>query len=87
MSKTKLDWIDVEDIVRRRQDDASAYSYSGRGMYGKECVAFTIESNNLHRVKTELDDAEIGYRVDNMGYGYVVYMPGIPGPEEKDDEN
>lgn len=60
-------------------------AYSGRGMYGKECLSINIESYELGSVffemgvalaknnSQEVPDALLSYSTDNMGYGIVVY--------------
>jgi len=65
-------------------------SYSGRGMYGKECFAITVDSpyRAIQEIAYELglnnggdDDEAIpaprNVAVDNMGTQYVVYWPGV----------
>ena len=43
------------------------YDYSGRGMFGRRCPAFTINSlNHLQFLTTT-------YATDQLGLGYVVY--------------
>lgn len=43
-------------------------NYSGRGMYGRECPAFTVD---------RIADARISvpYSWDNMGLSYIIYCP------------
>tara|TARA_Y100000310_G_scaffold309170_1_gene353037 strand:- start:2157 stop:2393 length:237 start_codon:yes stop_codon:yes gene_type:complete len=42
-------------------------TYSGRGMYGKYCPSIYVD------YPEEFDSR--GYRVDDMGKGYVIYCP------------
>lgn len=73
--------------------------YSGRGMYGKECVAVS-DDRRLQEILADLveaygDNLECAEairaaRTDNMGLGIVVYWPHVAWPddleEDKDDE-
>lgn len=65
-------------------------SYSGRGMFGEECLAAVIDDlprfmQDLVEMAMALDqkskdsvvDALGKYRQDQMGHGLVVYFPGI----------
>ncbi len=68
-------------------------SYSGRGMFGKECLGVTIEDSLLHFVAELLDLAEEmsdvknlatalqNARTDSMGLGTIIYFPYIPYKE------
>lgn len=57
-------------------------SYSGRGMYGAECISVQLDNTTellemgmrLSEVGADLDDIR-GVRVDSMGQGLVVYWP------------
>ena len=71
----------------------SLRSYSGRCMYGADCLGVTAEDvtvvykelisallngAKLDRFqKTEIMDALEGVRTDNMGRDQIVYFPGI----------
>jgi NADH/NAD ratio-sensing transcriptional regulator Rex len=87
---------DAMDIERRhvRTD------YSGRGMYGRTCVGFDLDSTSdvlrLGGVLSEILD-EQAYQefvdrmaTDSMGRGIIVYFPGIksdkPGEDSDEDE-
>jgi len=63
---------------------AEVKSYSGRGMYGKECPAMDLEEIDeiailfvmLTRDHPNLADwMARNVKLDNMGTGYVVYWP------------
>lgn len=64
--------------------------YSGRGMYGKKCVGFTVDDDReVHRAIIDLlvgcDDDERedlgkilrGGRVDSMGRSTIFYFPRV----------
>ena len=50
-------------------------NYSGRNMYGKECVGFICE--DVYRAIWELGRADIEqkFKTDNMGHNYIIYFP------------
>ena len=72
-------------------------AYSGRGMYGKECLSVSIESYELGSMFFELGvvlaknkafetpDALLSYSTDNMGYGIVVYWKSALVESETDE--
>ena len=70
--------MDLVDAILNRE--LRPWSYSGRFMYGKSCVACTIERGG------DLEDLpKEGSRVDHLGMGYVVYWPDAewtPGVQE-----
>ena len=66
--------------VKRLFPDAEVTFYSGRGMYGRDCYAVTLDLQDAD----ELMDEDRSYRLDNMGRQYVVYT-GI-GLKENDEE-
>lgn len=68
-------------------------SYSGRSMYGKECLAITVEDitkaiweiayalgseNALAEDHHEEIPQPKGIRWDSMGLQYVIYWPNVP---------
>lgn len=89
----------IQLITERSHEDGPDHvrSYSGRAMYGKECLgiecgsvsAFMVEilenADNMDEVR-EIADALRNMRSDNMGLGMIVYFPGIPFVESEEDE-
>jgi hypothetical protein len=86
--------------ISRDQDcgDFTVRSYSGRGMYGKECLAITGDLIDLvvlgfiiaDGYSDEVDVSDLaGARKDSMGLGVVVYWPSIPfeGDDEDNEED
>ena len=69
---------DLIDAICNRE--LQPWSYSGRFMYGKSCVACTVKRGD------DLTDLpKEGSRVDHLGFDYVVYWPEIewtPGVQE-----
>jgi len=74
-------------------------SYSGRSMYGKECLAvdlnkglgdfiadvlYAMQSQLGGEAHDEIAEAFRGMATDSMGRGIIVYFPGVPF--EVDDE-
>lgn len=69
-------------------------SYSGRGMFGQECLAITVgdpliaiqeiayETGAAATRQEEDGEEEVkmptNIKMDSMGYEYVVYWPGVP---------
>lgn len=64
-------------------------SYSGRGMYGRECVSITVPNINkavfnlgfklgsLTEDVEEITDCLDGFRTDSMGLDYIIYFPEV----------
>ena len=63
------------------------YSYSGRGMYGKTCVAINLDNDaQLWDLAFELGKKSEYFpapKTDSMGKGIVVYWPSIQWEEEE----
>lgn len=81
-------------LVNSFHDDGFAgievISYSGRGMYGKQCVAVRLESigqlfqlgyifaangTEEERENSLFDGGPAQPKIDNLGMGYVAYWP------------
>lgn len=62
-----------------------ASPYSGRGMYGAQCVSFTAPSPlNIAEVISKIEEheerdmiAQLGMNSDSMGYDVVIYFPSL----------
>lgn len=78
---------DVKSIIERLKDKGfDAFSYSGRGMYGKRCVSVDIRHNEIWK---EAEVAEIVGKApttDSLGKGIVAYWPHLAWPEDMNDE-
>jgi hypothetical protein len=63
------------------------YSYSGRGMYGKSCLAINLDNDGqLWELALELGREHAHFpapKTDSMGKGIVVYWPSIQWEEEE----
>lgn len=52
------------------------YDYSGRSMYGRECMGITVDQDNFMRVIELAGSMGIfGATYDSMGMGMIVYWP------------
>lgn len=78
----------IEDFCNTTDDCRFRADYSGRGMFGRQCVGIDIDSLRLS-VLIELtefliangmsDVASVLGRVcyDNMGMNYILYFPNV----------
>ena len=92
--------LDVEDFIERLEEEGlEPYSYSGRFMYGKNCVAVDFENLgsvlaaifNIGFTIADNDESDDGYthmledtRTDMMGVGMVAYWPNAEWPEGRE---
>jgi hypothetical protein len=83
-------------------NDFKTRSYSGRGMFGKECLAVTVEDivkgtwdiatmlAEYNAEAADLNEEPIpeprGMRYDNMGRQYVIYWTQVPFEGEESEE-
>lgn len=90
---SKHDWL-IKTITRA---DFTVRSYSGRGMYGTQCLGFEVDEYvSLLQVAADLIDsvsednmealAQVlrESRTDSMGRGQIVYFPHVEWQEEWD---
>jgi len=95
----KIDYTTLVDIAYEAgiDEDNIRTDYSGRGMYGKSCVGYDLDSKGDllslgAALQTEgvLDDFINRASFDSMGMGIIVYFPGIKcedGPADEDEED
>ena len=87
-----IDGATFIDLLRTVWDagdiEMSVRPYSGRGMYGKECVG--VEVDDIFTLALALGDANNGNidlfqlgtpRSDSMGLGTIYYWPRLEWPE------
>ena len=84
--------------LERLRDDMGfeIRSYSGRGMYGKNCLAIVCYSNDIYPIMFALGQGDTdhniyyeiiqGTRSDNMGLSNVYYWPRVGYVESDDDK-
>lgn len=68
-------------IAQLRRKGLRPYSYSGRGMFGRYCVAITVEQH-----EPVPDRLPGGYSSDSLGLGRVLYWPNFLAPENLRDQ-
>lgn len=90
-------FIDILETAINHEGLGSLRSYSGRGMYGRQCVAISGDSIDpfhlalmiaAHRYDFSIYDIPLP-DTDSLGRGVVVYWPQIDWPEgrvERDEE-
>ena len=89
--------MDAITLIRALESlDLSARSYSGRGMYGRNCVGVTLGRNSEYTefglgVALALalgeEAADLQARTDSMGLGSIVYFPNVRWPEGRKDSD
>jgi hypothetical protein len=89
LNLTTSDVEAVTDYLHTVDEDARSFvDYSGRGMYGAECIGWVVSNINyvvpaliaaLTAVGIHIDpvDAADEARLDNMGLSYIVYFPNV----------
>lgn len=85
-----------------RASGHSIRSYSGRGMHGRTCMAFTLSGGTSAAIRATADIVSIiepaemreevaaifgRARTDSMGLGAVIYFPGVAWNEPDDDDD
>lgn len=74
------------------EESAVRHNYSGRAMYGKECLGLVYD--NLDELlmfyghlllMTDLTDQLVGTRTDNMGRSMIAYWPSVQVNEVPDE--
>lgn len=84
--------MDSNELIQLIEDAGyEAQSYSGRGMYGKECVGVDVDDDTEFAVDVmataEPEDKETvrallkASSVDQLGKGYIVYFPRLAWEE------
>lgn len=65
----------AEELLQRlRAQGLEPVAYSGRGMYGAECVGVAVDN------KPGRYDLPTGWAWDNLGLGFIIYWPAVPWP-------
>lgn len=102
MTTNKTIKHDLQTILEGVSDEASDVqlrSYSGRGMYGAECLAVTgatvgelMAAIIMQLVCFKGDHYEVaqaieGLKTDSLGCDIVIYFPGVEYLPEETEEN
>jgi hypothetical protein len=81
----------IQDLISDI-DGAELRSYSGRGMYGKQCLGIDMDSMaDAFRFALMVEDEDLTVALsnpcfDSMGLGIIVYFPNVEAPEGIDDD-
>jgi hypothetical protein len=75
---TKITPLDA--IARLRDEGLEPRRYSGRGMFGADCIGVDVESREDAGALKALFDLKP--TTDSMGRGVVAYWPALPWPED-----
>ena len=67
-------------LLKLRDDGHDPQRYSGRGMYGKDCVGVVVDSRA--EALSLADVLDLKPTLDSMGRGIVAYWPALPWPED-----
>jgi len=74
-------------FIRILEEEYEPFSYSGRGMLGRECIALEVdELSDAFEVVHELGRQDIELpitRWDNLGLRYVIYWPQVEYSKER----
>lgn len=93
----RLNHEEVQQIIDAlRNYGFNVRSYSGRAMYGANCVGLDVESFGavmniaVGLIEGGIDPTEVcelgeNMRTDNMGLGYIVYWPALELSEKQHD--
>jgi hypothetical protein len=69
------------DALSGIDEEHEPFKYSGRGMYGKQCVAVKVDSDaQLWELAVALTEVEVfpgDPKTDSFGLGIVAYWPSI----------
>jgi hypothetical protein len=89
MANEDTDQVGVAEVIRSRVEDEgfSVGAYSGRGMFGRECVSVDVGQDD-HMSHEDLIAAVgvQGAKVDSLGRGVVVYWPRVTWPSEWEED-
>ena len=73
-----------------RDHGLKARSYSGRGMYGAECVGVDVDSaGEVMCLARDMEDSfgkVLEPTFDNMGLGLIAYWPRVRWPDDLEDD-
>ncbi len=63
----------------------SGFSYSGRGMFGRQCLAFDSLSQLLEAIREDRTLPTDGWQTDALGLDTVYYNAGCQAPKDEDE--
>ncbi len=68
----------MSDLAKKLKEAGyEPFSYSGRGMFGAQCVAVTVPDlqGSMFKLGSSIGIGPSTPRTDNLGHQYVVYWP------------
>lgn len=93
MKLTRIQCAQIKSILTAQGIEVDVRTdYSGRGMYGAECVGFVIKNQVMHIFalanviadvtivdgnQTEYDQVVAATEQDDMGLDTIIYFPGV----------
>ena len=68
-------WEEIEELFNENQIDVlkTMEDYSGRAMFGDTTVGFKLDFPNFKQACIMLNNKEIPYSTDSMGFNYIIY--------------
>jgi len=75
--------VSLRAIKKLESMGLSPRSYSGRGMWGAECVGVSVSSDDAKPLRRLFG----GSAIDALGMGAIVYWPRLPWPPGRRDSD
>lgn len=88
MPKTAIEHQEQLQAIKETAEEIGGKvyeGYSGRGMYGKECMGITCEDSG-ECIEVAAQHGLRGASVDSLGRKYIVYWRSIPCKSETSDD-
>jgi hypothetical protein len=90
---TREEFEDLVELAGMFADEVVRWGYSGRGMYGDECVGIVCDDEDFYRLigevarATEDDDWDwvTKVRTDGMGKNTIFYWERLRLPEDDEE--
>jgi hypothetical protein len=91
---TSITYKELEEVIEESNADVTVQRYSGRGMFGRECLGFSTDDPIAvtAEIVGGLADEDLRDRVitafqntrtDNLGLSIILYFPNIHPPKEE----
>ena len=75
----------IETALNAQDITPKFYAYSGRFMYGRNCVGVNVDRYEYSELCKNLKKRKINFTSDNMGMDMVVYFTNIDWEDVKGD--
>lgn len=94
--------MDAKEFIEFFENaDFNVRRYSGRNMFGTQCVGIEVDSlaslaGEIAEIVADIDDEDLRHefagiikrmRTDQMGLAYIAYFPSMKWPEYREDTN